>query len=154
MRADKALGRGARHVTGIGLQALLLAAIIGTVALAMSAIYKPAGFVAGVDQVDAAKPQRGTISVALPVQHGDTTTATVNPGGTDVYVRIRCWQDGTLVYGKFVDVDAANQAVLGPLASVHWTSGGATCEAEEGYFTRNGLGRWVVSASTSFHVDP
>jgi hypothetical protein len=55
MRPGASIARGTRHVAGVGLQALLVAAIIATVALAMSAIYKPAGFVSGVDTADAGR---------------------------------------------------------------------------------------------------
>jgi hypothetical protein len=120
----------------------------------MSAVYKPAGFVAGLGDADAARPKQGAISVEVPVHHGETTSATVNPGGTDVYVRVRCWVDGDMVYGRFFDVDGNARAQIGPLASTLWESGGARCEAQEGYFTRNGLGKWVVVADTSFDVDP
>ena len=43
MRAVPSIAAGTRHVFGVGLQAILIAAIVGLVALAMSAVYKPAG---------------------------------------------------------------------------------------------------------------
>ena len=55
MQAGSTIGSGARHVVGVGLQAVIVAAIIAVVALAMSAVYKPAGFVAGVDDAAAAR---------------------------------------------------------------------------------------------------
>lgn len=109
------------------------------------------------NSVFAAKPASGHITVAEPVSYGGTTTATVNPGGSDVYVFVRCYTpdlDGAYVYAAYFPVSADNTAAIGPLASSLWTSGGASCTAEEGYFTRNGFGRWVVLASDRFAVTP
>jgi hypothetical protein len=106
---------------------------------------------------NAAKPESGQITVAEPVSHGGLTTATVNPGGADVYVFVRCYTpdlDGAYVYAAYFPVGADQTAVIGPLASSLWTSGGASCIAEEGYFTRNGFGRWVLQASDHFSVAP
>ena len=103
--------------------------------------------------VYAARPESGQITVAEPVSHGGMTTATVNPGGADVYVFVRCYApdlDGAYVYAAYFPVTA----VIGPLASSLWTSGGASCIAEEGYFARNGFGRWVLLASDHFSVVP
>ena len=44
MRAGSAIGSGVRHAAEVGLQALLIAAIVATIAVALSAVYKPAGF--------------------------------------------------------------------------------------------------------------
>jgi hypothetical protein len=157
MQAGSRFASGARHAIGVGLQALIVAAIIATVALAMSAVYKPAGFVAGVDDAAAAKPASGRITVAEPVSHGGTTTATVNPGGADVYVFVRCYapdMGGSYVFAAYYPVDSDDTASIGPLASSKWTSGGAACVAEEGYFARKGLGKWVIQATDRFSVDP
>ena len=146
-----------RHVVGVGLQAVIVAAIIAVVALAMSAVYKPAGFVAGVDDAAAAKPASGVVTVAEPVSHGETTTATVNPGGADVYVFVRCYtpdMDGAYVFAAYYPVGSDKRATIGPLSSSKWTSGRASCIAEEGYFTRAGFGKWRVQASDRFSVDP
>jgi hypothetical protein len=105
----------------------------------------------------AGKPASGHITVQTPVAYGDTTVATVNPGGSNRYVLLKCYApdlDGTLVYGGYFPVNADKQSTLGPFSSYHWTSGGAACTAAEGYFTRDGLGKWVVDASTTFSVTP
>jgi hypothetical protein len=156
MHETSHLATAGRHIGSVGLQALLIAAIIVSATVALSAIYRPATNFLSTGTVLAAKPQSGAISVQLPVAHGETTVATVNPGGADVYVRLRCYAPdlgGAFVYGRYFPVDSSHQATLGPLASTLWTSGGATCIAEEGYFTRNGLGKWVISATTTFAVD-
>src|SRR5688572_6471448 len=77
---------------------------------------KPAAFVAllaltvATGSVFAAKggpAASGQITVAGPVSHGQTTMATVNPGGTDVYVFTQCWTaDGTYVYAAYSPVAA------------------------------------------------
>ena len=157
MHETSHLGSATRHIGRVGLQALLIAAIIVAATVAVSAIYRPATNFLSTGTALAAKPHSGAISVQLPVAHGETTVATVNPGGGDVYVRVRCWAPdlgGAFVYGRYFAVDSSNQATLGPLASTLWTDGAATCIAEEGYFTRNGLGKWVVNATMTFSVDP
>jgi hypothetical protein len=96
----------------------------------------------------------GVITVADTV-HGGTTTATVNPGGEDVHVYVRCYTPdlgGQKVYFSYTPVDGSGHATIGPLASSLWRSGAGACTAEEGYFTRSGLGKWVVVAETTFQV--
>lgn len=157
MHVTRTLGAAFRHVTGVGLQALLIAAIVVGATLALAALYRPATNLLSTGTASAARPVTGVISVELPVAHGETTTATVNPGGSDTYVRLRCYAPdlgGAFVYGRYFAVDSANHAILGPLASTLWTSGRASCIAEEGYFTRNGLGKWVILATTTFAVQP
>jgi hypothetical protein len=147
MRAVPSIASGTRHIFGVGLQALLIAAILGLAALAASAIYKPAAFIAGVDNVSAARNYSGHITVP-DGNYGDTTVATVNPGG-DVWVRARCFQ-GSLVYEQYVKANGANQATLtlGPTPS--WSSGDATCIAQEGTFGKTN--RWKVLAETTFNA--
>ncbi len=96
----------------------------------------------------------GVISVPDAV-YGGSTVATVNPGGDGVYVFLQCYAPtfgGEYVHAKYFDVDANGQAAIGPLMSRLWLSGEADCTAQEGYFTRNGFGKWVVVAATTFHV--
>jgi len=96
----------------------------------------------------------GHISVPDAV-YGGMTTATVNPGGTDIYVYVQCYAPefgGAYVYAAFFPADASNQAQIGPLWSTDWPQGNASCQAQEGYFTRNGFGKWVDVATTTFLV--
>ena len=150
MRAPSTIARGTRHIVGVGLQAVLLAAIVATVALAMSAFYKPAGFVAGVSDVDAGGRNSAVITVPDGV-FGGTTTATANPGG-NAWVRIICYQAGGVAMEAWGGVDLNNQLAvqLGPTPS--WLSGAASCLAQEGTFGRNG--HWRVLAETTFDVAP
>ena len=147
MRPGSTIASGTRHVFGVGLQALLIAAILGLAALAASAIYKPAAFIAGVDNASAARNYSGHISVPDGT-YADTTVATVNPGGS-VWVRARCYQD-SLVYEQYVKVNGDNQATLtlGPTPS--WSGGDATCIAQEGTFGKTN--RWKVLAETTFNA--
>ena len=150
MRAGTAFASGTRHVIGVGLQAFLIAAIVAVTALAFSAVYKPAGFIAGVDNVEAGG--RGTAVLTVPDGYfGGTTTATANPGG-DAWVHVYCYQAGSVALETWGKVDVNNQLVLqlGPTPS--WSSGAASCVAHEGYFGRNG--RWHVLAETTFNVGP
>jgi hypothetical protein len=96
----------------------------------------------------------GTISVGDAVWAG-TTTATVNPGGENVYVFVQCYAPdigGKYVYARYFPVDENNHAAIGPLWSTLWPQGDASCSAQEGYFTRNGFGKWVSLAATTFNV--
>jgi hypothetical protein len=51
-----------------------------------------------------------------------------------------------------VRVDATHRAALSLAPSARWSTGGAACTAEEGYFSSNG--RWRVIAATAFSVAP
>jgi hypothetical protein len=96
----------------------------------------------------------GVITVS-DAAYGGMTTATVNPGGADTYVFVQCYAPdfgGKYVYAAYFPVDANNQAAIGPLSSTLWPRGAASCSAQEGYFTRNGFGRWESLAATTFHV--
>jgi hypothetical protein len=154
-------GPGARIVAGHSVGAILEGALIAALAallfMALSPVSRPAAEFGGTGKAMAAKPSSGHITVGTPVAYGETTIATVNPGGSNHYVLLKCYTPdltGTLVYGGYFAVNADKQAVLGPFSSYHWTGGGATCTAAEGYFLRDGLGKWVVEASTTFSVTP
>lgn len=97
----------------------------------------------------ARKPNSASIAVPDGV-FGGVTTATANPGG-DSWVHVRCYNEGGVAMEAWKKVDANNQATfqLGPTPS--WSSGGASCEAEEGYFAKRGF---KVLAKTTFEVAP
>jgi hypothetical protein len=149
MRALSSLLTGTRHSLGVVVEATLIAAIIAALLLALSPFYAPASTLVGSQGVDAAKPVSGHLTIPDGIFTG-TTTADANPGGDNAWVMAECFQSGTVVYRQYVKVDANNQAVLrlGPTPS--WTSGGATCRADEGTFVKGG--RWKVLASTTFQV--
>ena len=122
------------------------AALMGVMALVTASAAVAAAGGKGNGQVT------GVISVPN-VEYAGTTTATVNPGGSDTYVFVQCYTpDGRYVYAAYFPVDASNHAQLGPLWSTLWSRGDASCKAQEGYFTRNGFGRWESLATTTFQV--
>ena len=148
MRVAHFVSAGTRHALSVGMQALLIAAIVGVLALGFSAVYQPAGLIAGLGDADAG---RTTASISVPDgAFGGTTTATVNPGDSVVY--FACFRGGERVMAAYKATDANNQATvkLGPTPS--WLSGEATCIAQEG--TRSNSGRWRVLAETTFYVAP
>ena len=107
----------------------------------------------------AAKGGGGSVTghISVPdATYGGTTTATVNPGDPNTYVLVQCYAPdfgGSYVYAAYFPVDTATkQATIGPLSSTLWARGAASCRAQEGYYTRNGFGRWVVLATTTFRV--
>jgi hypothetical protein len=86
--------------------------------------------------------------------YGGSVTASANPGGSGVYVLAKCFTaDGALVWGGYFAVGSNQQAQIGPIGTLKWTNSSASCTAEEGYFTRDGFGKWVVLAATTFKVN-
>ena len=65
-------------------------------------------------------------------------TATVNPGGTDVYVLVRCYTPdfvGEFVHVRYFPEDGDNSADISVLSSRLWPDSAAQCSAEGGYYT-------------------
>jgi hypothetical protein len=136
MRAGPALVAVGRHVGGVGLQALLVAAIVATAALALSAVYRPAGFVAGLGDVDAGRPSV-SISFASSARSGDGwptagsvvyfEVGTGSVKARDVpklWVANKCRQGGDVVYAQYEPV---HDGLAGPFA---WSfDGAASCVA-------------------------
>jgi hypothetical protein len=90
--------------------------------------------------------------------YGGTTTATVTSGvsaasttsgGSALWVRATCSQNGVSVYRQNVQLDSSGRAVLtlGPTPS--WSGGAADCLADSAYYSN---GRWRVVATDTFHV--
>jgi hypothetical protein len=91
-------------------------------------------------------------SIVVPdAVYGDEVVATATPGGSDVYVFVQCYNP-EYVYAAYFLVDAGGYATLGPLHASTWPNSAARCTASEGYFTRDGFGKWVEYASTTFNV--
>ena len=137
MHAGSALGRGARHVVAVTLQALLVAAIVATTALALSAVYKPAGFVSGLGDVDAGGRSGVTIALAGNARSsgdwpaaGDAVSFVVGTGPVkdrDLYklwVANKCSQDGDVVY---VEHEPVHDGKAGPFSLSF--DGAASCRA-------------------------
>lgn len=111
-----------------------------------------AGIALVVSALSSGSAEAGKGSITVPDGFfGRTVMATVNPGGTGVYVHAECFQNGSLVFEQYAPVNGDNQAMIGLGPTQLWTGGDADCTAEEGYFGRNG--RWHTMASTTFHVN-
>ena len=135
-----------RHVGLVALEALLVAALVWMAAMTLAGAQGDGGF------AGAANAGRGHANLTVPDGvFAGTTTAHANPGGNGTWVHATCMNSDGLALAQWVRVDADNNAILtlGPTPS--WTSGGASCTAEEGYFSN---GRWRVQDKTSFSVAP
>ena len=113
-------------------RAVLLSAIVGT-------------FVVGTAL--AAKPP-GSTSSNFRVSDAPFASQALASGGTGTWVHARCYQNGTLVYEQYVKYDAnhSGSLTLGPTPM--WSSGAASCKAEDGWW-QNGS-RWRVNATVAF----
>ena len=101
----------------------------------------------------AAKPVPGGLSgSSFRVDDGVFATTTVAHKGSSsaTWVHAKCYQGGTLVFEQWRSylADGTTTLSLGPTPM--WSSGSATCTAEEGYYAR--LTRWRLSGSTTFNV--
>ena len=158
MKALSSTASATRHAFGALSEALIIAAIIGALVFGYAVVSGASPL--GANDTFAARGGNGngpggggggtsgSITV-LDGIFGGTTTATVNPGGEGTRVHTICFNDGGTAMESYVGVDANNQATitLGPTPS--WSSGPATCVAEEGYWSNT---RWRAVAETSFFV--
>jgi hypothetical protein len=144
MRAVSTAASVVRHTVGAVGEALLVVAVVAALLMGV-ALVTGTGPVGTADVLAA----RGVIAVPDGVFAG-TTTATVNPGGSDVWARGRCYQGGSLVYEEYVRVDANNRATLTLGPTANWTAGSASCTAEELVLGRNQ--RWHTLAIADFNV--
>src|SRR5258706_2469501 len=119
-----------RHVALVAIEALLVAVIVWIATMTLAGATQGDNGFAGT--ANAGRGQ-ANLTVADGVFAG-TTVAHANPGGDGTWVKATCMQSGTVAMVQWVRVDASNNATLqlGPTPS--WTSGAATCSAEEGYF--------------------
>jgi hypothetical protein len=132
MRAVSTLASGARHLTGVAAQAILIAAIIALVALFLSPVYRPATWIAGTEQAAAAR--LGSISVTFDGSTAQLTEATsgsifsasgcgFRAGSDDYYMVVY----GPTMYssslGYWVDAFPVGRDGCGT-AAVSWSSSG------------------------------
>ena len=91
----------------------------------------------------AAKPVTGVISVP-DVQYAGTTTATVNPAvpTRTSSCSARPGLGGKYVYAAYFPVDFEQRAHDRSAVVDAMAPGSRLLPAQEGYFTRNGFGRW------------
>ena len=164
MRAGSAIASSTRHVVGVGLQALLVAAIVAALAFAGSTVVGTAP--GGAHTVLAAKGGNGggnghgngaggggaTTAATIIVADGPfggTTIASTNVGGGQPVREICISVDG----GALVDyrtTDDSGLAVLSLGPTPTWTSGAASCSAALG--TWDGNGNWQSVATATFNV--
>ncbi|HEX5015241.1 MAG TPA: hypothetical protein VFV72_13905 [Candidatus Limnocylindrales bacterium] len=119
MRITKAFSHAAQAIVEGALVALIVVGLVAGTALAGKGGHGGGGSTGG----------------ALSVPNGtyaSTTTATA--GAAYNWVHAKCSQGGTVVYEQWVKADGARHATftLGPTPM--WTSGGASCWAEDGYW--------------------
>ena len=100
----------------------------------------------------AGKPGGSATTGAVRVDngvYGGTTTAYAGPSSA-AWVRAMCYQNGYLVFEQYRQFDGSRKATLqlGPTPS--WSSGSATCTAQDGYWRRGSA--WRVTSTTSFTV--
>ena len=134
-----------RHVGLVALEALLVAVIVWVAAMTLAGATQNGGIVGAAEA--------GDNSASLTVSGADlggSAVFTAHPGDEGMWVHATCVQTATPVLSAWVRVDAAHQATLSLARSARWSSGGAACVAEEGYFSTNG--RWRVLVATTFDV--
>ena len=101
------------------------------------------------------KAGSGTVTVSAgTVLHGGTASVAVSPAGENNHVFVQCYSpdiNGKYVYAAYFSAKSS-PVTVGPLKSTLWPNSDADCTADLGYFTRDGFGRWVSFAKTSFEV--
>ena len=137
-----------RHVALVALEALLVAALVWVATMTLAGISGSGGGLTG--EANAGR-QSANLTVPDGV-FGGTSVAHANPGGDGTWVHATCMQAGQIALTSWVRVDATNHATLTLGPTPTWTSGGASCSAEEGYFASNG--RWRVQDTATFSVAP
>lgn len=135
-----------RHVGLVALEALLIAVIVWVAAMTLAGATQNGGIVGAA----AAGDNSASLSVA-GADLGGTAVLTAHPGDEGTWVHAKCVQASSTVLSAWVRIDASHHAPLPVARSPHWSSGGATCVAEEGYFSTTG--RWRVIVSTTFMID-
>jgi hypothetical protein len=128
--------------------------LVTIAAIAFAATIVASGEPGGASNTFAARGGNAGGGGVLTVPDGvfaGTSTATANPGDDGTWVMAECYQNGTVVYRQYVKVDpTTHQATLtlGPTPS--WSSGAASCIAEEGTWFKGS--RWRAIATTTFEV--
>lgn len=162
MRAGSAVSTGARHITGVAAQAILIAAIVASLLFAASILVGRAP--AGAESVFAGKGGHGNsttttassirldqdaASLSLGSRVTFTTTVAGLTGNEYAMIYLKCMQGGEVVYGQ---LDAPDTTfVLGGGSSPWWGLGGtADCVGYlKAYSTRGGPDSVRVLAHTS-----
>jgi hypothetical protein len=133
-----------RHVGLVALEALLVAAIVWIATMTLAGATQADGIIGSANAGPASSLAVGDARL------GGSAMVTATPGEEGMWVHATCSQASTVVASEWSRIDGSHHATLGFDRSDRWTSGSATCAAEEGYFSANG--RWRVIATTSFTV--
>lgn len=135
--------RVGRHVLGALAEAFLILAIVAAIVLAAMPVLRTS-IVPGVDA------GRRTAATSLTVADGVFAGTTIaRSGGADLWVHATCSQGGAMVFEQWIRTGSDGSGVLYLGPTPNWTSGAATCWAEDGTWTRS---RWRQSSSTTFDV--
>ena len=143
MRTGSAGTATIRHVGLVALEALLVALLAWIAAMSLAGAGQSNDFVGSV------QAGRDPIAVAVrPAAFGQTSLVSVARPPDDGWVHLTCSQDQQVVLSIWAPLDGHGRASvrLGPTSS--WTSGGASCAAEVGWFSSNG--RWRIEAVGPF----
>jgi hypothetical protein len=161
MRVISTMASGTRHVAGVGLQALLIAAIVAALAFAAATLAGNAP--AGAGSVFAGRNQTSWIDLAQasanvassqPSLGSSVAFSTGYPTSVkNPRIEVLCYQNGSLVYGEAGGVNDSFQ--LGGGGSIWLTNGGAaSCTANLFYFgSHAGKQTYNVLASTDFEAN-
>jgi len=135
-----------RHVGLVALEALLIAVIVWIAAMTLAGATQSDG-IAGSANAGKANPSLTVTGGRL----GGTAVVRADPGEDGMWVHATCLQGSAVVLASWTRIDATHLARVALPRSTAWSSGSASCTAEEGYFSSNG--RWRVLAATTFTVD-
>jgi len=145
MRTGSAGTATLRHVGLVALEALLVALLAWIGAMTLAGAGQSNGLVGSVQ----AGPDPVSVTVR-PAAFGQTSLVSVTSPMDDAWVHVTCSQDQQVVFSTWAPLDQQGRTKvrLGPTTT--WTSGGAACAAEVGWFAPNG--RWRVEAVAPFSV--
>ena len=176
MRARSAAASVVRHVGGVAAEATLVAALVATVALALSPVYAPAKFVSDTGKAEAASKNSYSITLVVTVgaaptavTYGSSVTTLSVYGSVDPdYARVSCVANsstittlgqGVAVYDVFKTIRQGTWNTGGyasfVLSSPAWTGGGADCTASLMTYVMHKADRiWKTLATTTFSALP
>ncbi len=135
--------RVGRHILGALAESLLVLAILAAIVLAALPVLSTS-IVPGVDA------GRRTAATTLTVADGVFAGTTVaRSGAADRWVHAICSQAGVMVFEQWIQTgaDGAGVLYLGP--TPNWSSGAASCWAEDGTWSKS---RWRQASTTTFGV--
>lgn len=159
MRARSTAASTIRHAVGVGVEAVLLVAIVAALSFGVALA---TGHPASAGSVFAAKGGSGgghggggsatntyvTITIPNGTFDGVTTASVTGASGLWVHVICNAFSGGGEVAWAATDNSGLAVIQLGPTPS--WSSGGASCTGEAGTF--DAAGNWTALASTGFAV--